>query len=297
MVPLTHRPTSLVIPPLAVLLALVAPAQAAGQIHLHGGPVSAFSHLHPPGVPPAVQPVTINRPFGFVPPGFQFRPSPQMRPGVILPHHMTPQPPFRSRRFFEVAALERALALSSLYSPNYAMPFAAGYGYPGTSYNPYAGYGAMAAPAYGNPYAYGMATPYANPYAASGSGKTVPGSGAGQQQQQQQSQDKSATSLLDALGVPNDGSRLTWPLGLRILPPAPETQTLRRQIDGLVRLLAQQAASGQVSSSTIQEASRAVDQLHARLRDRKDSLPTSANTFHEADHFLTQLEHGLKALR
>jgi hypothetical protein len=114
--------------------------------------------------------------------------------------------------------------------------------------------------------------------------------------QQQASGTADLSAVLTALGVPNSGGHLSWPLGLRILPPAEETRDLRQQLDGLVQLLAVQAAGGQVNANALQEATRLVDRLHTLLRDRRDALRSSV-TYDEAESFLNRLESTLKALK
>jgi hypothetical protein len=315
-----RRPAFFVAVPLVAWAVLAVPARTAGQVHapgFHGTPMvlhSAFRPMPRPGMSPAFRPRVfppqvhgfphmpgaVNRPFVVTSSGFQFRPVPH------VPHHVHVNPRLHFRReLFEFAVLARALGLLS--PPVVAVnpfaqlsPFWAGYGSMYAGSGLYGGYGAMMAPAYmgSYPYPYSVGAAYSNPFASYGYGNSSQGYGSGATADQPKQQDKRASfNLFDALGVPNDGSRLTWPLGLRILPPATESQTRLRQIDALVQLMAKQAtAGGQVSANTLQEARRAAEQLHALLRDRKDAL-TSANTFNEADRFLTQLERGLKALQ
>jgi hypothetical protein len=100
---------------------------------------------------------------------------------------------------------------------------------------------------------------------------------------------------LDALGLPNQNGRLSWPLALRILPPDEETLTLRNQIDALVEEAAAQAVKGKVTPRIRAEATRAVGRLHELLHNEKSAF-TSSFTYDEADRFLDQLANGLKKL-
>src|SRR5262249_60753621 len=49
------------------------------------------------------------------------------------------------------------------------------------------------------------------------------------------SEDKSLGRVLTATGVPNDGGRLLWPVGLRVLRGG-ATDEMRRQIEALLHL-------------------------------------------------------------
>jgi hypothetical protein len=107
-----------------------------------------------------------------------------------------------------------------------------------------------------------------------------------------------APGLLDTLGLPQEGGRLSWPLGLRILAPGPDTQALRQQIDALLQMAAaQQAAGGKVSPSTLQELNAAADRLQALLARAADRrvLPEAVQS--EADQFLRKLRDAVKAMR
>jgi hypothetical protein len=102
--------------------------------------------------------------------------------------------------------------------------------------------------------------------------------------------------VLDALGVPNEDGKLSWPLGLRILPPQAESRPLRQQIDALLGLAASQALSGQANPRIVASAGRAVDQLHQLLRSKRELIP-SAHSYEEADSFLKKLAKGMKVLQ
>ena len=105
-----------------------------------------------------------------------------------------------------------------------------------------------------------------------------------------------SSNVLDAMGLPNAGGRLDWPLGLRILPPGEKTVVLRNQIDALLGMAAIQSAQGPVNPKLLHEASKAVNELHSLLRDKRMAFEASF-TYNEADRFLDKLAHGLKLLQ
>jgi hypothetical protein len=89
---------------------------------------------------------------------------------------------------------------------------------------------------------------------------------------------------------------VSWPLGLRILAPAPESERLRRQVDGLVRLTAVQVVYGQVNPNTLDAAIRATTQLRTLLRQSgRDAM--AEHTFHEAGQFLDRLHTNLRSFK
>jgi hypothetical protein len=134
----------------------------------------------------------------------------------------------------------------------------------------------------------GSSSPYDSPYAQSGMGGASPYG--------VQTAKTSSMDLLDAMGVPQADGRLSWPLGLRILPPAPKATALRNQIDALLGMAARQSAEGRVSPNLFREAGNAVNELHGLLRTRKDAIAASS-TYNEADRFLDKLVKGLELLR
>jgi hypothetical protein len=103
---------------------------------------------------------------------------------------------------------------------------------------------------------------------------------------------------LPAGGQPSPSVQLSWPLGLRILPPAPETQALRDEIDGLLQTAAaQKAKDGRVNPRVVQELNAAVGKLEGLLRkdDERRNLPLEVHN--EAARFLKQLKDALKTLQ
>jgi hypothetical protein len=99
---------------------------------------------------------------------------------------------------------------------------------------------------------------------------------------------------LDALGLPNDGGRLSWPLGLRVLAPAQEVQQERLHIEGLLQRAALQATSGSVACSVLKEMDRAVVRLRGMLQARGDGLAEATQS--EARRFLGQLSQVVKSM-
>ncbi len=118
-----------------------------------------------------------------------------------------------------------------------------------------------------------------NPY-------TIPTSTAGPQ---------AASPLDDTLGVPTSGGRLSWPLGLRVLPPT--AVALRRQIDGIVQLAAAPSANGQLSPGAVELATDAAEQLRSMLRLKQGSPVMAESTYRDATEFLDRLEVSLLALK
>jgi hypothetical protein len=108
--------------------------------------------------------------------------------------------------------------------------------------------------------------------------------------------EKTPVNVLDTLGVPNDGSRLSWPVGLQILPPAAETSAMRQQIDALALEVATQAANKELNAGTLQETIREVNKLQGLLFENGSRIP-ALTSFQQADQFLTRLKDGLSGLR
>jgi hypothetical protein len=152
-------------------------------------------------------------------------------------------------------------------------PSAGGYGSGGGGNGGYGGgngggggYGPSSQPS--NPYAYSAPANVANP-ALSASG-----------------------SALDTLGVPTEAGRLSWPLGLRVLPPAVNSSALRRQIESVLRL-----DQGQMSAGAADAAALATDQLRTLLHQQRERGVLPGRTIRDAAEFLDRLEVSLTALR
>ena len=110
------------------------------------------------------------------------------------------------------------------------------------------------------------------------------------------SEDKSLGRVLTATGVPNDGGRLLWPVGLRVLRGG-ATDEMRRQIEALLHLEAVQAQTGPVNPNLARELADSIDVLRAVLlrdRERRFSLPLTL--YEDAERFLARLDHAQKLL-
>jgi hypothetical protein len=142
-------------------------------------------------------------------------------------------------------------------------------------------YSSGASPAYGS---YGSP----NSYGAS--------PGAGPQPDAQPAANLEGRNVLSALGVASTDGRLSWPLGVRILPGDGKAEALRNQIDTLLTTAAKQSARGQIRPALLQELGSAVNELHGLLRKKKDDF-ASATTYEEAHQFLTKLAKRVKQLQ
>jgi hypothetical protein len=102
--------------------------------------------------------------------------------------------------------------------------------------------------------------------------------------------------VLTAAGVPNDGGRLRWPLGLRVVA-GPEAGELRRQIEALFQYGAEQTQAGPVSPHLVQELARSVGALRDLVRrDREERYSLALTTYEDAERFLEKLDHARKLL-
>jgi hypothetical protein len=90
---------------------------------------------------------------------------------------------------------------------------------------------------------------------------------------------------------------LDWPLALRILPPAADTQALRQQIDARLAEARRQVAAGRLDPSLVPALDRDVNRLSRLLREQADVLPASRQAVAEADRFLSRLKDTIKTLR
>ena len=102
--------------------------------------------------------------------------------------------------------------------------------------------------------------------------------------------------VLTAAGVPNDGGRLRWPLGLRVVG-GQEAGELREQIEALFQYGAEQTQAGPVSPHLVQELARSVGALRQLLRrDREERFSLALTTYEDAERFLGKLDHARKLL-
>jgi plastocyanin len=95
--------------------------------------------------------------------------------------------------------------------------------------------------------------------------------------------------ILTASGVLNDGGRLKWPLGLRLLGPL-DGGPLRDRTEALLRVAVLQAQVGRVNPRLKREVSKAVGKLRARLRALDDRAVLARFTVKEAERFLDRVK-------
>jgi hypothetical protein len=129
---------------------------------------------------------------------------------------------------------------------------------------------------------YGMSGYGMNDYGMAGSGypqyATMQSQGPGQY--------ATASPALDSQGG------IDWPLGLRIMPPWPESQEVREQLDKLLRQVAKQAESGSVDPKVAELAGRQVRRLRRMLDDAETRIPS--RTADESRRFLKNLEEKVQ---
>ena len=239
---------------------------------------------------------------GFITPSFNFRAG---RP--------------LNQNFSNLAVLGRALQ----NVPPYAFPFnRRAFGFGGFPVYPAFGGGGVSPPLYPYPnppyggalttipYSAGYGSPYpmspgyegGYPPGMTGDGGGMYGagsqgyggdSGAGSETS---AEAKGLSRVLTAAGVPNDGGRLQWPVGLRVVG-GPAGDELRRQIDSLLQYGAGQTQAGPVSANLTQELARSVETLRELLRrDREERFSLALTAYDEAERFLVKLDHARKML-
>jgi hypothetical protein len=105
-----------------------------------------------------------------------------------------------------------------------------------------------------------------------------------------------SANVLSAMGVPNDGGQIAWPFELRVMGPA-EVTGLRSQLQGLLQVVAMQAASGQVNPRALLAAQHAVARMETLLLEDKERGGLGMTSFEDSERFLHQLRDGLKLLQ
>jgi hypothetical protein len=95
-------------------------------------------------------------------------------------------------------------------------------------------------------------------------------------------------NYFDALGLPNRDGHLDWPLGLRVLPPGPQTREIRQHIEELL----QQGAQGNAQAA--EETGKALGKLRQYLAAAADNGKLAPNTIDEARQFLGRLDDVVK---
>ena len=96
-------------------------------------------------------------------------------------------------------------------------------------------------------------------------------------------------------GMVDAEGKVAWPLGLQIVRPALETKTIRERIDGLVRVAARQAASGQHPRGVLDETKQLVGELRKAFDASRQDMPE--RTAQDADAFLTRLSTSLQSMQ
>jgi hypothetical protein len=102
--------------------------------------------------------------------------------------------------------------------------------------------------------------------------------------------------VLTASGVPSEGEQIRWPVGLRIVDTQ-EREGLRKQIDSLFEIVAQQAANGSIQPRVLTETAQVIDRLHDVLHRYEERGGITESTYAESDRFLQKLRHSLKVLQ
>jgi hypothetical protein len=157
-----------------------------------------------------------------------------------------------------------------LYAPNGSGSSTAGQ-QPRSITNPYVTPGTAAPAPAVNPYA-----PYARSDAPGATGK--------------QNLRSAFRDLINARG------ELDWPLGLRVLPPALETQPLRDKIEAEVAIVLDRAEDGKSATASVRQANRDIERLRTLLNDRAVTVPLTEHAVQEAQSFLRRLQARLKGL-
>jgi plastocyanin len=101
--------------------------------------------------------------------------------------------------------------------------------------------------------------------------------------------------ILAASGVPTEGSRVKWPLGLRLLG-SPEAEALKQQAEALFLVAAAQAQLGQVNPGLTRELTRAVQELQDQFREQNRRNPMPHGVSEDTERALTKLKRAPELL-
>jgi hypothetical protein len=175
---------------------------------------------------------------------------------------------------YNIATMGQALS----YVPPYAM-----------GYNPYMPmYMAPAAPAYAPSYGYPMMGSYSgNSGAYLPMNPAYPGMPPANPYVPQAKSEAPSHKGLDRLaGLTRADGNLDWPLGLRVLPPAAETDHLRKQIATEILGLVDRAAEGKADPAAVRQASGDIQHLKRLLNERALDVPLTEHALTEARRFL-----------
>ena len=221
--------------------------------------------------------------------------SPQRAEAVINPLFQVPfgvNPYFRVRpgltlnqAYYNVVAMGQAYA----QVPPYAL-----------GYNPYIPVYAPPVPApYTPAYMYppGSFTGYGNAYVPVGSSYVPPTPGNPYIPQGGTANQAPAHRGLDRLaGLTNAEGKLAWPLGLRVLPPAAETDPLRDKISTEVLETLDRAEDGKASRASVQQVARDINHFEALLNERAGDVPLTDQAVSDARRFLRNLKERITSL-
>lgn len=221
--------------------------------------------------------------------------APRRADAVINPLFHVPfgvNPHFRVRPGLTLAqAYYNTVSLGQAYSA--IPPYAFGY-------NPYVPvYMTPVAPAYSAGYVYPMGTfsGYGSGYVPLTSGYAYPPPSSAYIPQQGEPNQTPAHKGLERLaGLTQADGSLAWPLGLRVLPPAAETDQLRRKISTEVLGTVDRAEDGKVPRSSVQQANRDIDRLEALLNERAGDVPLTDQALSDARRFLRNLKERINNL-
>jgi hypothetical protein len=149
-----------------------------------------------------------------------------------------------------------------------------------------------------NPYAAGMANPYAAmsypmPYPVP-SNYGSPISGYGTPTTTSSNQTTPGSDVWGAYGVPSENGHIKWPLAFRLLP-AEQKQNLLDRLEGQLVLAATQASSGALNASSLSEATRSVARLSAWLTAHRTDMAEA--TYRDGLDFVRTLDEALAALK
>jgi hypothetical protein len=221
--------------------------------------------------------------------------APQRAEAVINPLFQVPfgvNPYFRVRpgltlnqAYYNVVSMGQAYAQIPPYAlgynpyiPVYASPMAA----PNT-------------PAY--TYPPGNFMGYGNPYVPAGSSYVPPMPGNPYIPQGGATNQAPAHRSLDRLaGLASADGKLAWPLGLRVLPPADETDKLRDRISNEVLGTLDRAEEGKASRASVQQATRDINRLERLLNTHSADVPLTDQAVADARRFLHNLKDRITSL-
>jgi hypothetical protein len=179
-------------------------------------------------------------------------------------------------------------------------------GRPGEGLGGYYGYAGGTSPGYNNPYAgYPKSSTSGGGYPAGGysggaypsaSGESANYSTSGNADGNDEPQPSLRTTPKGLAGLFVGDGTLDWPLGLRILPPAEETQVLRKEIETFLRAALKGLGSGKAPASALKEARLDIARFQRLLTRHADRLPVSGYTVTEAKRYLRRLQLFAKGL-